>query len=357
MYYVNEEYNLETFSTKAFDAYFGGLRWGVLDIETSGINPAYARFILGGLLTVHEDHQTFEQYFADTPADEEWALTRFIEACSALDVVVTYNGRMFDIPFTARRAARYGLKLPDSLYDLDVYRAIGYGSNLGDLLPNLKQKTVESFMGLADLRTDEISGGESVELYSAYLRNPSVALRDTILLHNADDVKQLYRLMPVLSRTDLHLALGRLGIPVGFGRASSGALACDRPAVVIKAMRLGKKQLSISGKQIENAADYACFPQPGAEIEAQFRSDTADFMVRVPLIRQKNPDGTEIAIADLRAIGCEPGEDFGGKASDIIADSPMYSDGLLLLRNGKTTRYAELNALAAALIEHILATL
>ena len=38
-------------------------------------------------------------------------------------------------------------------------------------VPNLKQKTVENYMGLWQSRDDEISGAESVELYNVYEKN------------------------------------------------------------------------------------------------------------------------------------------------------------------------------------------
>lgn len=55
-------------------------------------------------------------------------------------------------------------------------------------------------MGLSDSRKDSISGAESVELYLEYKKCQDQSLKEKlekkILLHNHDDLLQLYKLLP-----------------------------------------------------------------------------------------------------------------------------------------------------------------
>lgn len=65
------------YQSRTLDFYFKGMRIGVLDIETTGLNPAVNHFILGGLYSVPEG--TLHQFFAETRAEEEEALSGYLD--------------------------------------------------------------------------------------------------------------------------------------------------------------------------------------------------------------------------------------------------------------------------------------
>lgn len=123
-------------------------------------------------------------------------------------------------------------------------------SCLKDVLPNLKQKSVEIFMGLAESRDDEISGGESVALYNRYMTTKNFALERKILLHNHDDLIQLYKLLPVILKTDFHRAMYKLGFPAG--------------NMIIEKITQAGRDLHVLGKQRGKATDYISFPTEDA---------------------------------------------------------------------------------------------
>ena len=50
MRHLTASYDEELYSGNIFRAYFDGLKIGVLDIETTGLDPSRNKFILGGLL-------------------------------------------------------------------------------------------------------------------------------------------------------------------------------------------------------------------------------------------------------------------------------------------------------------------
>lgn len=69
-----------------------------------------------------------------------------------------------------------------------MYRKIKpYSKQLG--LERCNLKSVEKYIGIE--RHDRIDGGMSVELYSEYIQNKDDELKETILLHNYEDVLNL----------------------------------------------------------------------------------------------------------------------------------------------------------------------
>ena len=62
MKHLTMKYEGPLYTSSLLDFYFSGMRIGVLDIETTGLNPARNKFILGGLLDLQT--MTIHQYFA-----------------------------------------------------------------------------------------------------------------------------------------------------------------------------------------------------------------------------------------------------------------------------------------------------
>ena len=83
---------------------------------------------------------------------------------------------------------------------IDIYRRIvPYKSFLR--LPNCKQKTLEQFLGIK--REDTYSGGELISVYHTYVKTPTDYGFQALALHNADDMKGMLQILPLLSYYDL----------------------------------------------------------------------------------------------------------------------------------------------------------
>ena len=82
-------------------------------------------------------------------------------------------------------------------------------------------------MGLAPARGDEIDGKESITLYrtfeGSFDEREKNELRGKILLHNHDDILQLYKIFPIILQTDIHKAMSSLGFPIA-GQSQRGFL-------------------------------------------------------------------------------------------------------------------------------------
>ncbi|HZK88365.1 MAG TPA: ribonuclease H-like domain-containing protein [Anaerovoracaceae bacterium] len=277
-HYIKEYCPDELYSSKAFDFYFKDLNFGVLDIETTGLSPDYSAFILGGLICYKE--KTFEQYFVEHFSEEKQVLEKFLERIKTLDVILTYNGQSFDMPFILKRAEKLGLDIEFKLpYNLDLYLVLNAHSHLRKILPDLKQKTIENFMGLWTDRTDEISGKESIDLFYSYLKNHDYQIRDLILLHNRDDVYQLSKLLPVIEKADFHKAMHCMGFII---KPSSTCIDSDNLLKISKIFITGK-ELSAIGYQGNTAMDYSSFGSSKANFKLNFNKAKSSFQFSIPL--------------------------------------------------------------------------
>ena len=67
-------------------------------------------------------------------------------------------------------------------------------------LENLKQKSIERFLGIA--REDKYNGGQLIEVYGEYLQTHSELLKHLLILHNEDDLKGMPQILPILAYPD-----------------------------------------------------------------------------------------------------------------------------------------------------------
>ena len=333
------------------DAYFGGLRWAVLDIETLGLSPGRAPAILCGIVVpgqAAEDarrpqiaSKTAEvvQFFAEsvrTTEDEETMLSVLEEALADIDIVVTYNGRQFDLPYLEKRRERTGLGPMRPRYDLDLLPVVRYCTDIGKFVPNLRQKTLEEFCGLWDGRTDEISGRESVMLYYDYLNSRDDALKAKILLHNRDDIVQLFRLTDVLRRADMHKAAFRYGFPVRCGSADelSGSANGTRDLMLL-VQKLELKNGFLTATGIQSGPDQINDVRFGDELPSWRFLDGA-FTLQIPAIPHEN-----LLLADMEGVEAE-------------IDPALLASGFVILAQGRETQYEHCCLLVQAILKQVL---
>ena len=181
-----------------YNTYTDGLKTAVFDIETSGLS--YQKDMIISASFCDENGDRLRQYFCDDPESEYLLITKILEEFENLDAVITYNGERFDIPFVFARANKYSIPSKDSgIWNIDIYRILKKYWKAGELLPSLSQASVEKALGIRDYRTDRIDGNECIPLYNRYLAGKDESAKEKILLHNADDVRQLAKITSNLS--------------------------------------------------------------------------------------------------------------------------------------------------------------
>ena len=320
------------YTSRILDNYLSGKSFAVFDIETLGLDPNRAPVILCGLNEIDKDGTcTITQYFAEEIEDEKELLTMLYEKLNTLDYVITYNGRHFDIPYITKRCEKNSLDLRLKPYNLDLYLMIQKCSELRSILPNLKQKTVEEYMGLKSGRLDEISGKESIELYYHYLLEEDAeskeALKQVILLHNHDDVLQLYGLMPVLRNVDIHKAFYSFGLPCEDGK-------------VIDKIKLSSKKLEISGHYYGSPLSYISFKAENCPFDIEISNDWT-FSCSMPI---ECLNGSKFI--NLNEI-------FDEKSIEMFSSYPGYINNYLILSNGPDINYLDINMLSKEIVNSV----
>lgn len=168
----------------------------ILDIETTGLSAKNTEVILVGIIHHKNDNWFITQIFCDEPYEESQLLLKLITYIHSNHIIITYNGHAFDLPYLNKRLMHHGIDFEFSLIKhFDLYRVVR-ASKKALNLDNYKLKSIENYLGIE--RQDLISGKESVELYLKYVESQDLKLRETILLHNYDDIKYMIPTLKIL---------------------------------------------------------------------------------------------------------------------------------------------------------------
>lgn len=150
-------------------------RIALLDIETTGLTPGYDQITVIGLA----DSERQRVFVAGRPPPGDEALDRFPAAIRDYDLIVTFNGEHFDLPFIERHFRDAGLRIEAPHLDLMVLsRSLGLGGGLKD---------IERQLGIA--RGSDIAGirgGEAIALWGAYRNGDLAAYRRLTTYCKAD---------------------------------------------------------------------------------------------------------------------------------------------------------------------------
>jgi len=172
-----------------------------LDIETTGFTAKGSNLYLIGGAYYKNKTWNIIQWFSENYSEEEKILNAFKNFAKDYSYFIHYNGNNFDIPYLKQKANI--LQLDFSFLDhagLDLYRRISPYKSFYKL-QNCKQKSIEKYLSIN--RKDTFHGGELISIYHDYVTTPSNYALQTLLLHNADDMKGMLNILPILSCSDL----------------------------------------------------------------------------------------------------------------------------------------------------------
>lgn len=142
------------------------------DIETTGFSAARNQVYMIGYALQTDGRICITQLFAECPDQEQEILSAFLELLSQYDTLISFNGTGFDVPFLKGRCAYHQIpEQLDSFCHLDIYKQLSKYKTILNL-DNLKQKTLEEFLGIA--RDDLYSGGDLISIYLEYAKLSSV---------------------------------------------------------------------------------------------------------------------------------------------------------------------------------------
>lgn len=172
-----------------------------IDIEATGFTAKNSSLYLIGSSYYQSGNWYIKQWFADYYEEEKDVLEAFFTFASSYTHLIHFNGNNFDLPYLLQKCGQYELPYRfDNFEGIDLYRRISpYKFFLN--IPNCKQKTLEGFLGID--RKDKYNGGQLINIYHTYVKNPTDFLYKLLILHNSDDIKGMLQLIPLLSYHDL----------------------------------------------------------------------------------------------------------------------------------------------------------
>ena len=200
----------------------------MFDIETTGLSAERAFIYLIGINHYKDGEWHITLYFNDDGISESEILENFMDFIKDKKVLAHFNGDNFDIPFVSKRIDILNMKSSAAiannfhlLESVDLLKIVRpYKNSLG--LPNIRQKTVERYLGIN--RIDMYDGGQMIGVYLNYLSlfksldrydlNPEryrdLVRREDIeqkiedqkslfIQHNRDDMEGMFHLTSILA--------------------------------------------------------------------------------------------------------------------------------------------------------------
>ena len=153
-----------------------------LDIETTGLSPGWDEITTVALYDGHR----IRHYVRGINLDQ------FERDIGDYRVLVTFNGKTFDVPFIEQNL---GIKLDQAHIDLRyVLKGLGYSGGL---------KSCETQLGLRRDETVGIDGYLAALLWSEYIASRNERALETLLAYNIDDVLMLEQLMVIAYNSKL----------------------------------------------------------------------------------------------------------------------------------------------------------
>ncbi len=147
-----------------------------LDIETTGLSPWYSRITVIGIYLYDGDDNSFIQFVG-----EDITVDSLLETLDGVDIIYTYNGSRFDLPFI------YTL-LGINLAKIFTHRDLMYDCWRNNLYGGFK--AVERQLAI-ERRLTEVNGYEAVKLWWSYANDFNEDALSTLLEYNKEDVLNL----------------------------------------------------------------------------------------------------------------------------------------------------------------------
>ncbi len=206
-----------------------------VDLETTGLSGGTGTWaFLIGLGRLEQDSFLLRQYFLRRPAEERSILSHFADEAEKYPIMVSFNGRLFDLPLIQTRQILSGVRQTNPDMHLDLLhcaRRIWKKRLASRSLRSIE----ENILGLH--RTGDIPGYEIPAVYFDYLRRGETERLKQVFNHNVLDILSMVTLLEKISclgagRDIEHpaeaLALGKLCLDSG--RIDDGLLLLGRAA-------------------------------------------------------------------------------------------------------------------------------
>jgi len=161
-----------------------------VDLETTGLGST--PLFLIGTMTWEAGGLVVRQYFARNYAEEPAVISLFLACTARKNLLVSFNGKSFDLPYVRVRSAANRIPFEIALDHLDllhVSRRVWRGR-----LPDCRLQTLERHV-CGRMRYGDIPGQEIPQAYHDFVRTGDARLMVECLKHNMLDLVTLADLM------------------------------------------------------------------------------------------------------------------------------------------------------------------
>jgi uncharacterized protein YprB with RNaseH-like and TPR domain len=153
------------------------------DIETLGLfnRP----IILIGVAKFNGENLSINQYFLRDLTQETAALSEFSSFIGPNTVLVSYNGKSFDVPYIRERLSYYGMQshIEKTHFDMLHFSRRAWRNKY----PNCRLVTLEKYLFGIE-RNDDVPSALVPEFYETYLRTGNIGPVIPIIEHNRQDL-------------------------------------------------------------------------------------------------------------------------------------------------------------------------
>jgi uncharacterized protein YprB with RNaseH-like and TPR domain len=163
-----------------------------LDIETTGLSMV--PLFLVGLMYSEGEKLMMDQLFARDYTEERAVLDHLKGSIGTYEVLVTFNGVHFDMPFIQDRMRFSSIEFVPPVRHVDLLplsRRL-----LGKRTPNHKLQTLEVYL-LSRKRTGDVPGSEIPGVYHEFVRNGDAGGIAGVIHHNRLDLLTMLQLVTV----------------------------------------------------------------------------------------------------------------------------------------------------------------
>lgn len=179
-----------------------------LDIETTGLSP------WDNITTIATWDGRQIRYYV-----QGHNLEAFVSDIEAYGLIITFNGKTFDLPFLR---ARLGCPLDQAHIDLRyVLASLGYKGGL---------KKCEKALGLDRGELDGVDGSLAILLWEDYCKTGNTRALETLLAYNIEDVVNLETLMVLC----YNRKAAELGMPAQLPEPPRPPIPCSPDTVLVR---------------------------------------------------------------------------------------------------------------------------
>jgi len=168
-----------------------------LDTETTGLGAGASTYaFMVGVGTIEQDHLVVRQLFMRSPAEETALLVALAELLSERDLLVSFNGRTFDVPLLRMRYLYNRSFLPDSARSVALF---------GDRAPHLdllhparriwkrrlqscRLVNLEAQVLGATRSGEDVEGALIPQMYVDYVKSGNGWEMSRVFYHNREDI-------------------------------------------------------------------------------------------------------------------------------------------------------------------------